>query len=290
MPLKEIEIFKVQATDTEEYSFKLCSVHFDEACTIKDQIQNDLFNIIWIKDGMSKYQIDFSIYDIDTECIFFLTPGQVFKVESEEIKIGYRLAFSQDFYCVETQSKETGCNGVLFNNIYEVPFINPNKSEKSELEAIILKMFDEFKNPGAAHKEMLNTYLKLFLIVATRIKLRQQDMNQSEKDVPDPNLVYEFSQLVERNFRKYHSVSDYANLLNLSPKTLSKQLHRLKGKSPSVLIKDRLILEAKRDLNYSNLSVKEIAYQLGFDDPAYFTRFFKKSTNYSPNHYKEKLV
>ena len=129
MSLKEIEIFKVQATDTEEYSFKLCSVHFDEACTIKDQIQNDLFNIIWIKDGMSKYHIDFSIYDIDTECIFFLTPGQVFKVESEEIKIGYRLAFSLDFYCVETQGKETGCNGVLFNNIYEVPFINPNKSE-----------------------------------------------------------------------------------------------------------------------------------------------------------------
>lgn len=290
MPLEEIEIFKVPATHAEGHSFKLCSVHFEEACTIKDQIQNDLFNIIWIKDGMSRYHIDFSTYDIDTESIFFLTPGQVFKVESEAIKLGYRLAFSQDFYCVETQGKETACNGVLFNNIYEVPFINPNQSEKSELEAIILKMFDEFKHPGVAHKEMLNTYLKLFLIVATRIKLRQQEIKRSGKDVPDPNLVYEFSQLVEKNFRKYHSVSEYANLLNISPKTLSKQLNKLKGKSPSDFIKERLILEAKRDLNYSNLSVKEIAYQLGFDDPAYFIRFFKKSTNYSPNHYKEQLI
>ena len=106
----------------------------------------------------------------------------------------------------------------------------------------------------------------------------------------ESNIVHEFSQLLEKHFRTHHAVSDYAGMLNISPKTLSKQLSKSKGKSPSDFIKERLVLEAKRELNYSNLSVKEIAYQLQFDAPNNFNNFFKKHTQQTPGAFRKQAL
>lgn len=83
-------------------------------------------------------------------------------------------------------------------------------------------------------------------------------------------------------------MADYADLLGVAPKTLSNKFNRLDLMQPNDLIKDRIMLEAKRLLSYSSLSVKEIAYQLGYDDPAYFNRLFTKKTGDTPSNFKKK--
>ncbi|OJJ19647.1 hypothetical protein BKI52_22590 [marine bacterium AO1-C] len=262
--------------------FKLCQANFTKPCALQDSIQHNLFNIIWIKEGKACYQIDFQRYEVEGEAIFFLNPGQAFSVETEEVQRGYRLAFSQDFHCVETYHKATSCNGILFNNVYKVPFVNLDREAVPELENIIQKLLTEFENPGFGHHEVVQNYLRLFLVLAAR----QIDAQQA----PEENdFLRNFSFLVEKNYRKLHQVSDYAELLGIAPKTLTKKIKQLKGVSPSDVIKERLILEAKRELFYSDKQVKTIAYELGFEDPAYFNRFFKKEAGIAPNQFREQM-
>ena len=289
MESDQFKIHKIDSPNDNGISFKLCQVDFDEGETLKDEINTQLFNVIWMQEGKTDYQIDFNNYQVSSESIFFLTPGQIFKVNSESVLKGYRLAFSQDFYCIETHSKETACNGVLFNNIYETPFIEPGSSGL-ELKEILNKMFTEFENPGVASNEMILAYLRLFLVYCTRIKARMITGIGQSGSPGDHNISQKFSQLVEKNFRELHSVSDYADLLNISPKSLSKQLTKRSGVSPLELIRERIILEAKRELHYTDKSVKEIAYDLGFEDPAYFNRFFKKAARITPSIFKKSQI
>ena len=93
--------------------------------------------------------------------------------------------------------------------------------------------------------------------------------------------------LVEQNFKTMHSVTDYANRLGLSPKSITKHFQKLGAKTPSDFIKSRILLEAKRQLIYTDKTVKEIAFELGFNDPAYFTRFFTKAISKSPLQFKK---
>lgn len=275
----EVQTHKLCSSVNPQTDFKLCKASFAQPSVLDDPIQRDLFNIIWIKEGKAKYQIDFETYEIDGEAIFFLNPGQAFAVEAEAVQQGYRLAFSQDFHCVETYHKASSCNGVLFNNIYKVPFIVPESGIIPELEGIVKKMLSEFAQPGYGHQELIQNYLRLFLVLAAR----QIDARK----VPEENdFLRNFSYLVEKNYRTLHQVSDYADLLGIAPKTLTKKIKQWQDKSPSDIIKARLVLEAKRELTYSHKQVKEIAYGLGFDDPAYFNRFFKKEAGVAPKQFR----
>ena len=282
----------VQKTNSYSYpadsklpDFSLETISLDEACVLNDDIVQSLYNIIWIKEGTATYTIDFKEFEVTGNTIFFLNPGQIFSIKNEKVKTGCRIAFSQDFHCVETHNSEIACNGLLFNNVYQVPYINLSQGQSQELQVIIEKLIGEFQSPGLAHKEMLSTYLKLMLIATTRVKNEMIDRQEEKSN--GFSLESRFSELVERQFRKEHSVTSYADQLGVAPKSLSKRFAELKIEKPSQIIKNRLLLEAKRLLRYTDKSIKEICFELGFDDPGYFSRFFKKSTQLSPLEYKQ---
>lgn len=264
--------------------FSLSVVAFDKACVFNKLEQVDAYNIYWIKKGKGVYNIDFESYAFNDNVLFFLSPGQVFSVASEEIKEAYRLTFVRDFYCIQTHDKEVACNGVLFNNIYETPFIKPCEKDTQKLYLILEGLIEEFKaNGAAAQYDMLQAYLKQFIIHAVRVKKEYHVI----KENAETKLFKDFSLLVDQNYKTLHAVSDYANRLGISPKSLAKHFQKISSQKPSDFIKNRIILEAKRQLIYSNDSVKQIAYSLGFNDAAYFTRFFKKATNKSPLQFKK---
>ena len=273
----------------EQFSYKnifsVEQVAFDTACTLDHTERQNTYAIYWIREGSGKYNIDFKQYEFDDNVIFFLSPGQVFTVDSEKVKTAYKLSFVRDFYCIQTHDKEVACNGLLFNNIYETPFVKPCEKETKKLNFILESLIDEFQNSATAQYDMLQTYLKQFIINAVRVK----NENSTIKQNSNTRLFRDFSFLVEQNFKKLHSVTEYANRLGLSPKSITKHFQKMGATTPSDFIKNRILLEAKRMLIYTDFTVKEIAYELGFNDPAYFSRFFTKAENKSPLQFKKQF-
>ena len=217
------------------------------------------------------------------EFYFFYHQGKIFSVDSEKIKAAYQLSFVQDFYCIQTHDTEVACNGFLFNNIYKTPFVRPKDKDIEKLSFIIESLIDEFENNQTAQYDMLQAYLKQFIIHSVRIKKEHLVI----KEDAETKLFKDFSLLVELNFKKLHSVSDYANRLGISSKSLTKHFQKTNNKTPSNFIKNRIIKEAKRQLLYSTKAIKYIAFDLGFNDPAYFSRFFTKATGQSPKQFQK---
>lgn len=273
--------------DIQTYSYKdifsLSVVQFDKACVVNKPEQLNAYSFYWIKEGKGTYNIDFESYSFDGNVLFFLSPGQVFSVDSEKIKEAYKINFVRDFYCIQTHDKEVSCNGVLFNNIYETPFVKPSKEEATKLNLILENLIDEFEQQETAQYDMLQAYLKQFIILSVRIKKEDYII----KDDTETKLFKDFSTLIDLNFKKEHSVTYYGERLGLSPKSISKHFQKIGANTPSDYIKNRIVLEAKRQLIYSDHTVKQIAYDLGFNDPAYFTRFFTKAATKSPLQFKK---
>ncbi|WP_218597978.1 helix-turn-helix domain-containing protein [Polaribacter sp. NJDZ03] len=264
-------------------TFSLSTVAFEKACTIDHNEQVNAYSIYWIQEGSGTYNIDFEQYTFDDNVLFFLSPGQVFTVDSEQIKTAYKLTFVRDFYCIQTHDQEVACNGILFNNIYETPFVKPCEKDTAKLNFILESLIEEFQQNETAQYDMLQSYLKQFIISAVRVKKE----NHVIKEDVETRLFKDFSLLVEQNFKTMHSVTEYANRLGLSPKSITKHFQKLGAKTPSDFIKNRILLEAKRLLVYTDKTVKEIAFELGFNDPAYFTRFFTKGIEKSPLQFKK---
>ena len=263
--------------------FSVSTVRFDKACTIDHSVQQNAYAIYWIQEGSGTYNIDFKQYQFDDNVLFFLSPGQVFTVDSEQIKTAYKLTFVKDFYCIQTHDAEVACNGILFNNIYETPFVKPCKKDTDKLDFILTSLLEEFQQNETAQYDMLQAYLKQFIISAVRVKKE----NHVVKEDVETRLFKDFSLLVEQNYKILHSVTDYAKRLGLSPKSITKHFQKAGTTSPSEFIKNRILLEAKRLLIYTDKTVKEIAFELGFNDPAYFTRFFTKAISKSPLQFKK---
>lgn len=275
----------IQNISNYEYNhiFSLSVIDFEKACVVNKPEQIDRYSIYWIKEGKGTYNIDFESYSFNDNVVFFLSPGQVFSVDSEKIKEAYKLTFTSDFYCIQTHDKEVACNGVLFNNVYQTPFVKPNEEDVAKLDFILKNLVEEFQNNEAAQYDMLQAYLKQFIIYTVRINADLQIV----KDDTETKLFKDFSLLVEQNYKTMHAVADYAGRLGISPKSLTKHFQKVGADTPSNFIKKRIILEAKRQLIYSTDSVKNIAYNLGFNDAAYFTRFFTKLTSKSPLQFKK---
>ncbi|WP_276380318.1 AraC family transcriptional regulator [Flavobacterium sp. H4147] len=234
--------------------------------------------------------IDFKQYQTTSPSLFFINSNQYLQITKEGKKQGYFMYYNRDFYCVQIHDAEVACDGLLFNNIFEMPMTVLPEKEVVFIEGIYDQIQEEFVSPDSSQEEMIRTYLKQLIIKATRIWKVQQLGVLNDEPSKEMDFFRDFSRLVEIHFRSKHTVADYAEILGVAPKTLSNKFNRLELSQPNDIIKDRIILEAKRLLGYSSLSVKEIAYQLGYEDPAYFNRLFTNKVGDTPSNFKKKYL
>lgn len=149
-------------------------------------------------------------------------------------------------------------------------------------------MEKDIQQNNLAANEAILSYLKLFLINCSRIKKRnypEVQINESENQ--ERFVLQQLKNHIETHFKTLHSTKDYANLLHISPNALTKLVKSAYNKTPSSMIAERIVIEAKRELYLTNKSVEEIATELGYEDPFYFSRFFKKQTSVSPAIYRK---
>tara|TARA_R110002049_G_scaffold52783_2_gene147325 strand:+ start:2214 stop:3095 length:882 start_codon:yes stop_codon:yes gene_type:complete len=246
------------------------------------------YSLIWIKKGSGTATIDLSEHDFSHSTMFALTPYQPFMFSEKEKLEGVVLNFHPDFFCIHKHQDQVACNGVLFNNIYAPPMLHIDDKTKSEFEMLISNMRTGIQNVGLAQYDLLVSYLKVFLITASRSKAVQHPEElEAIYDNAEPFILQKLKNLIEANFKTKHSASEYAELLNITPKALAKITKNHFNKTMTNLISERIIIEAKRELYLTDKSVKEIAFNLGYEDEHYFSRFFKNNADISPSVYRE---
>ena len=276
--------FTLVNKQTGNLAFKLFS--FEDNSYFDHLQRNNHYSLIWVKEGNGKLKTDFSEYNFESNSLFSFTPYQPFMFLSGLIK-GIAIYFHSDFFCIHKHQTEVTCNGVLFNNIYQIPFILVDEELQNTLNKLIEQIKSEIQNPGLAQYELLISYMKIFLISASRSKTEQQPQAIQSEGNREPAILQNLREAIEKDFKSKHTPNEYAVLLNISPNALAKITKKHFNKTLTNLITERIIIEAKRELYLTNKSVKVIAYELGYDDEYYFSRFFKKNTEISPQVYRE---
>lgn len=193
--------------------------------------------------------------------------------------------FNREFYCISDHDSEVSCNGILFFGTQDLPIVTIPIDQERKFSSLYDVFKDEFATPDKIQGDMLQMLLKRLIIMCTR--LAKEQLIVKDLDNEQINVVRKFNVLVDTHYKTKRKVSDYADLLYKSPKTLSNLFARYKQKSPQQIILERLALEAKRLIHFTDKQNQEIAFELGFNDPAHFSRFFKKMTDYSPTQYRE---
>ncbi|WP_185289775.1 helix-turn-helix domain-containing protein [Chryseobacterium lactis] len=238
--------------------------------------------------GVGVFAVDNINYSYDGYTILFLSPYQKLKMISETDENVEILFFHGDFYCIEYHKEEVACNGLLFNNIY----LNPGVALTRENYEYIQELFNHIKKEKSEKhpfsESIIKTYIQLILAIGSKQKSSIENDTVSQEKLPNKNAA-EFQKLLETHFKSEKELSFYSDKLNITNNTLSKAVKKEFAKTPSQLINERIILEAKKLLHLTYRSVKEIASELGFSDEFYFSRYFKKSVGCSPKNYREKV-
>jgi len=237
-----------------------------------------------------KIRVDFACYETQQSTLFFISPNQYLELETAGEESGYFIFYNRDFYCIQIHDQEVACDGLLFNNIRNMPKVELSDAENAFLGGLFKEMIQEFNLNDSSLEEMVRTYLKQLLIRATRSWKRQHLDKAVTDQQSDLEFFRKFTRLVEEHYKSKHTVADYADFLCMAPKTITHKFNRLRLPQPNEVIKNRIILEAKRLLVHTSLTAKEIAYDLGYNDPAYFSRLFQTKTGESPSSFRANFL
>ena len=238
--------------------------------------RHNFYTIIFALDVKGQHHIDFHEYEFQSPCVFFVSPGQVHQVVTQERPEGYALLFTQDFLIKNDIRPSFITDLNLFRSFGESPPLTLNKGQKEYLVRLAEFLSKEYEKGGKANLEKLGALLKLFLIECS--ESCQLPIPKEQHSQGADSLLKRFRDLVEKYYRKEHQVAFYAEKLYITPGHLNKSVKALTDTSAKEFVQKRITTEAKRLALFSRLSSKEIAFELGFDDPAHFSSFFKKCT------------
>jgi AraC-like DNA-binding protein len=241
------------------------------------------FTIAWNRGNKQTISIDGDEYEFMPGTILPLMFDQTFSIENANDIVAWQ--FNREFYCIIDHDAEVSCVGFLFG-AGDMISVEIDGTVRAKFDSLLHLFTAELQTKDTIQKEMLIALLKRLIIDITKLARSVY--------VPDPKLQGEkldvfrqFNLLVEANFHNEHSVNFYAQQLNKSPKTLSNLFPQLSQKTPVQIIQNRIMTEARRLLAYTDKTVKQITYELGFEDPAYFSNFFKRHTSLSPADFRK---
>lgn len=241
--------------------------------------KHSFYHLVIVTSGKGWHEIDFKRYPIEKGRIFLMKPAQVHSWVVDKSSRGFVIEFEEDLL-----SSLTAYSSKIKHLLQNLPdsFVVEKKSDVLILQNHCEFLLKEYQEKQKDYEVAITLSLFLLLIQFSRWgDLRSAAAPSAE------SFAAKYLTLVEENFREKHEVEYYAKKLNMTAKALTMKISRITGKSARALIQDRLILESKRLLAYSVLSVGEIADALGYQDANYFTRFFRMKTKQTPLAFRQ---
>lgn len=248
--------------------------------------RHDFFTVLVIEQAQGIHKVDFNTYPLESQQVFFVSPGQVHQVIEKVASTGFVMTFSSQFL-IENSVHISFIESLnLFHDYGESPPLKPTSTQFAKLKSYTAEIFQLFNSEAKMKNLSIGSFLKLFLIDCNIIC--SCDPTQVNEDISENRIIRAFKKEVERSFKIEHSTTHYAKQLNLSADHLNRIIKTTIGKTSKEYIQSRIMIEAKRLLFFSKLSAKEIGFELGFSEPANFSAFFKKHAKCSPSNFKKK--
>lgn len=246
-----------------------------------EERQTPLLSIAWNRGPAQMLWVDAVPITVPTDALVSLMVSQTYRFERPVDVVLWR--FNRDFYCIVDHDREVSCVGLLFYGSHGTTVLQHGADDLRRLRTLLTVFEDEFQTRDSIQGEMLRTLLKRLIILLTRLA---RAMIGDRLSQPQIDVVRQFNLLVENNYRTLHRVSEYAALMNKSPKTLANLFAAHSERTPLQVIQERIAIEAKRLLIYTDKGVKQIASELGFADAATFSRFFKGAAGAGPQEFR----
>jgi AraC-like DNA-binding protein len=285
MKMKSIPIRKIQPAPGEpkiSETFRIRDVKnlLGGTDMLQDLHRHNFFFVLALKKGNGNHVIDFTPYKITCNCIFIMRPGQVHRLELMAESTGYLMEFNLEFYHLSDRGTGQALRKATTTNLCQASTTSFDK-----LLSILDYVYEEYKDAREGYHEVIRAQLDIFFIELMRNRQHSGPSSNRASQYEQERLE-EFLQLIEMHVSSKKQVSEYTEILNLSGYQLSSITKNILGKTPSELINEYIILESKRHLLATSDQVNQIAWHLGYEDPSYFIRFFRKHTGYSPDAFR----
>lgn len=248
--------------------------------------RHNYYSIIWPIDGTGIHLIDFREYKMAPDHLFFVNPMQVHQILIDSLLTAYVIMFTSEFLERNSIHDDFMTNLRLFRECDESPPLILNDKMSQNLMAFAQEMNSAFEKREDLFLDKVGAYLKLFLIECNSQCTIPQSSNLQNIEVTT-TLVRGFKELVEKNYKTWHQVQNYADSLNVTANYLNEVIRGSLNTPAKEFIQKRIVLEAKRMVLFTAKSSKEVGYDLGFDDPSHFSKFFKTNTGQTIHEFKE---
>jgi AraC family transcriptional activator of pobA len=250
--------------------------------------RHDFYEVLYLSNGSGFHIIDSNKYEIKPPCIFFLSPGQAHRLELSSDIDGFIFLFTAEFYLVNQNNKNKLLEFPFFFSVSQnnPPLLIQDKGDDDFLRMLLQKGLNEFEKEEVSN-ETIHAILELLLLACNNLYPDELISVQKGKG---QIFVKNFLKLIEENYQKNLSITEYAKMLAVSPNHLTQMVKQITGKTSIELLQEKLIVETKRLLIHTNLTVSEISDRMNFDDQSYFTKYFKNKTGITPLQYRKQSL
>jgi AraC family transcriptional regulator, transcriptional activator of pobA len=286
-------------SDIKKYSFKqglpqefelvgIGELYKHHSDTLTTAHRTGFYHILWFQKGSATHLVDFNPVKIKPNTILFLNKDTVQRFDKNGDFDGKAILFTDTFFCKTENDTKFLRSTILFNDLFSVSQIQLSKTAKLFADLFRLIGMELENEKDSSQSDILKNLLHNLLLLSERER-RKQDFIEIKKGA-DLEYVMLFKDLLEANYRRLKKVSDYAKKLGITEKRLNQSTSKILDKSPKQMIDERIMLEAKRLLAHTNESVKEIGYDLGFDEPTNFIKYFRKHSHSTPVEFREQFI
>lgn len=284
------EIKNIKCSEVTQNELKFAVYHTADFLPFMQKLniphRHNYFMILLNEKNFGSQLIDFKECIIEPLSVTCLHYGQIHQWLDYDKIDGYILVFEDDFFALRYQNYQLSEFSFLTYR-HKQPYVKVSKEKFDQWKTIALWMLQEYNNQQKDFEKSLRSLLNLLLIDLNRLfepSSKNSEMKQSLQ------LIHHFEALIDKYYKEKHFVKEYASLMYIRPNYLNAVCNDVASISAGDLIRNRILLEAKRLLVHEQKTVAEIAYELGFEDNSYFGRFFKKYENITPDGFKKKYL